>query len=162
MRRSAAIAAGIAAVVIVASLATLPPRSEAASRPLFRGAHLPPGVAPIFERACQDCHSERSRFPWYSYVAPVSLLVRRDVVRGREWFNMSRWDEYPLVRKQRLLSEIANQVQDRDMPLKEYTLLHRDARLSDSDISTIFQWTQQERSRLILEAQFGQMPNGRE
>jgi hypothetical protein len=54
-----------------------------------------------------------------------------------------------MVRKERNLSEIANQVKDRDMPLREYLWLHPGARLSDSDIDTIFLWTQEERLRLI-------------
>jgi hypothetical protein len=108
-------------------------------------------VLAVFQRACQDCHSEKTRFPWYSYIAPVSMLVRHDVVRGREWLNLSRWSEYPMVRKQRLLSEIANQVEDRDMPLRQYTLIHPGARLSDAEVEAIFRWTQEERARLIAE-----------
>ena len=142
-------AAVVLAVVAAGSLATLPPNSDGVSRALLAGSPIEPRTLAIFERACQDCHSERTRFPWYSYIAPFSWLVRHDVLRGREWLNLSRWEAYPLVRKQRLLSEIANQVQDRDMPLRQYTFIHRDARLSDGDIAAIFHWTQQERARLI-------------
>ena len=54
-----------------------------------------------------------------------------------------------MVRKQRSLSEIANQVRDRNMPPWQYTLMHRDARLSDVEVNAVFQWTQTERLRLI-------------
>jgi hypothetical protein len=74
---------------------------------------------------------------------------------GREHLNLSRWGEYSLQRKERCLSEIANQVKDREMPLWQYTLIHRDARLSDADVTAIFQWTQAERSRLIAESSAG-------
>jgi len=149
--RKARIAAGaIAAVVVVGSLATLPPRGSAHG-PLLAGARIDESTAAIFRRACRDCHSEETRFPWYSYVAPVSWLVRRDVTRGREWLNLSRWSEYPLVRKERLLSEIANQVEDREMPLPKYAWMHREAQLTDAEVEAIFRWTQAERARLIAE-----------
>ena len=66
--------------------------------------------------------------------------------------NFSKWSEYPLIRRERYLSEIANQVKDGGMPLSIYTLIHRDARLADSEIEAIFEWTQVERSRLISES----------
>jgi hypothetical protein len=136
-----------------ASLLTLPVRSDEASLPLLTGARIDPAVLEIMQRSCQDCHSEATHYPWYAYVAPVSFLIKSDVTRGRRHLNLSRWSEYPLVRKERNLSEIANQVKDHDMPLWQYTLLHPSARLSESDVNAIFRWTQAERSRLIAESQ---------
>ncbi len=137
----------------MASLLTLPVASDQADRPLLAGAQIDPAVLALFERSCQDCHSEATRYPWYAYVAPVSFLIRSDIARGRNHLNLSRWNEYPLVRKERSLSEIANQVKDREMPLLQYTLLHPSARLSESDVNAIFQWTQAERARLIADNQ---------
>jgi hypothetical protein len=137
------------ACVVVLSIATAPTKSPAAGNAILDGAQIDPNVRAILERSCQDCHSEATHYPWYSYVAPVSFLIRSDVLRGREHLNLSRWSEYSLVRKERSLSEIANQVKDRDMPLPQYTLIHRNARLSEADVDAIFRWTQAERSRLI-------------
>lgn len=133
----------------MASILTSPSRSGKANQPLLSGAQVDPPVLAILQRSCQDCHSEATRFPWYSYVAPVSWLVENDVYGGRRHLNMTEWQDYSLQRRERLLSEIANQVKDRDMPLVQYTLIHRNAKLSDSDVDAIFQWTQQERERLI-------------
>jgi hypothetical protein len=137
------------ACIAVLSLATLPAESPAARNAILDGAQIDPNVQAILTRSCQDCHSEATHYPWYSYVAPISFLIRSDVVRGREHLNLSRWSEYSLARKERSLSEIANQVKDREMPLPQYTLIHRDARLSDADIDAVFRWTQAERLRLI-------------
>ena len=137
--------------IVVLSLATMPTNSPAAANAILSGAQVAPGVRAILERSCQDCHSQATHYPWYSYVAPVSFLIRSDVIRGREHLNLSHWSEYSLVRKERSLSEIANQVKDRDMPLPQYTLIHRNARLSDADVDAVFRWTQSERSRLIAE-----------
>jgi Haem-binding domain len=142
----------LAACIAVMSLATMPTKPTAAGNAILNGAQIDPAVRAILERSCQDCHSEATRYPWYSYVAPVSFLIRDDVIHGREHLNLSRWSDYSLVRKERSLSEIANQVKDRDMPLPQYTLIHRNARLSDADIDAVFRWTQTERARLVGQA----------
>jgi hypothetical protein len=116
------------------------------------GAKIDPQVLSIIQRSCQDCHSEATHYPWYSFVAPVSWLIESDVSGGRLHLNLSRWSDYPLARKERSLSEIANQVKDRDMPLVPYTWIHRKAKLAEADVSAVFQWTQAERARLIAES----------
>src|SRR5438445_9124859 len=138
--------------MVVTSVLTPPASSVNPGGPLLFGAKIDPQVPSILERSCIDCHSERTQYPWYSYVAPVSWLIQSDVAGGRERLNLSRWSEYSQQRRERSLSEIANQVRDGDMPLPQYTLIHRDARLSESDVNAIFQWTQTERARLIAES----------
>jgi hypothetical protein len=138
--------------VAVASVLSRPRRSEKGDVQLLEGAHVPPQVRATIERSCRDCHSEATRYPWYSYIAPVSWLIKRDVERGREHLNFSRWSEYSAIRRERCLSEIANQVQDGGMPLSIYTFLHRDAKLSKADVDAVFEWTQEERARLIMES----------
>jgi hypothetical protein len=140
-------------LLAAASFLTLPVRSDKAGLPLLAGARVDPAVLEIMQRSCQDCHSEATYYPWYAYIAPVSLLIKSDVTRGRRHLNLSRWNEYALVLKERGLSEIANQVKDHEMPLWRYTLVHPGARLSESDVNAIFRWTQEERSRLIAESQ---------
>ena len=136
----------------MASVLTRPRASEQAGAPLLVGAHVPAAVRAAIDRSCRDCHSEATHFPWYSYVAPITWLVVGDVNQGREHLNLSRWNQYSLVRRERCLSEIANQVQDGGMPLRSYTWIHRDAVLSPADIDAIFTWTQEERARLISES----------
>jgi Haem-binding domain len=139
-------------VLVAASLWTAPVKSAVPGAPLLAGNEVPPEVRAILDRSCRDCHSELTRYPWYSYVAPVSLLIRRDVTAGRARLNLSRWGDYTPIRRMRFLSEIANQVKDREMPLPAYTLIHRNARLSDSEVQTVFRWTQTERLRLLTSA----------
>jgi hypothetical protein len=84
-------------------------------------------------------------------MAPISFWIRRDVSEGRLHLNFSAWPEYSIVLRERRLSEIANQIQDRGMPLPSYMLVHPAARLSDRDRELVFRWTQNERARLISE-----------
>ena len=139
-------------VLALASFASRPAIVKGSASELLEGAEVPPAVLATIGRACRDCHSEATRYPWYSYVAPVSFLIGHDVTEGRRHLNLSRWKGLPLVRRQRSLSDIANQVTSREMPLSFYTLLHPDARLSQADIDRIFEWTQAERARLISES----------
>jgi hypothetical protein len=146
----------IASLILLGGLATMslvtsPTKSSLGGQPILAGARVDPKVLSILQRSCQDCHSDITHYPWYSYVAPVSWLIRSDVNGGRQHLNLSRWEEYSIQRRERILSEIANQVKDRDMPLPQYIWIHRGARLSDADVEAVFQWTQTERSRLILE-----------
>ena len=153
MRLASSVLASVAGLLLFASLMSLPHQSTRAGAPLLEGAHISPRVRAIIERSCRDCHSESTDYPWYSYVAPVSWLINKDVKRGREHLNFSTWNEYSVIRRERCLSEIANQVQDGGMPLPSYTLIHRHAKLSEADVKAIFEWTQQERLRLITDAQ---------
>ena len=141
----------LGALIVAASIATAPFR-QTSGGPILAGAEIDSKALGILQRSCQDCHSDNTYYPWYSYVAPASLLVKRDVTVGRGHMNLSHWQDYSLPRKERLLSEIANQVKDRDMPLPQYLLVHRNARLSDDDVKVLFGWTQAERSRLISSA----------
>jgi Haem-binding domain len=104
-----------------------------------------PKVESILERACNDCHSDKTTWPWYSNVAPVSWLVIDHVDSGRRHANFSEWlrrdtknpGEYTRERFQ----AICKQVQTGDMPLTSYVLMHPRAKLSQDDIETLCQWT---------------------
>jgi hypothetical protein len=143
-------------VLALASFASRPKMAAGVADPLLSGAQVSAAVLSIIDRACRDCHSEATRYPWYSYVAPVSFLIAHDVHDGRRHLNLTRWKELSLLRRQRALSEIANQVKNREMPLSIYTLLHPGAKLSGADIDSIFAWTQTEKLRLI--SQSGAVP----
>ena len=82
----------------------------------------------LFFRACRDCHSNETVWPWYSYVAPVSWLVSSDVNEGREHLNVSDWD-----RPDQHGDEAAEMVREGDMPLWFYLPLHARARLSPAE-----------------------------
>ena len=82
----------------------------------------------IAVRACYDCHSNETDWPAYSYVAPMSWLVRRDVEEGRDALNFSEWDQ-----GQDEIDDAHDVVEDASMPPSQYLLIHRDANLSDEE-----------------------------
>jgi cytochrome c551/c552 len=87
-----------------------------------------PGTRALIRRACFDCHSNETVWPWYSHIAPVSWLVQSDVDDGRRQLNFSEWD-----RPQRHAKDVAAQVKQGDMPLWFYLPMHPAARLTEAD-----------------------------
>lgn len=87
-----------------------------------------PQTRALFVRACADCHSNQTVWPWYSNIAPVSWLVTRDVVKGREKFNVSLWGQ-----QRNEGDEAAETVREGEMPLWFYLPLHPEAKLSPAE-----------------------------
>ena len=87
-----------------------------------------PATRALAKRACFDCHSNETVWPFYSYVAPASWLVQSDVDGGRAHLNFSEWN-----RPQKNAEEAPDMVRGKDMPLPKYLLLHRSARLTDAE-----------------------------
>ena len=126
----------------------LPHAASDHAAPLLLGADIPPPVVDIFAQACADCHSQKTRWPWYSHVAPVSWLVESDVKRAREHLNLSRWDSLDAVEQRSLLTAIATVIENREMPLHKYVVFHGEANLPAEDAIRVIEWTRAERSRL--------------
>ena len=97
-----------------------------------------PQVGAILDRSCQDCHSSRTSWPWYSHVAPVSWIVSKHVREGREMLDFSEWATQPHSEDERML--ICDAVSEGRMPLPEYTVIHRNAKLSKRDVELICGW----------------------
>lgn len=114
------------------------------------GANLQvsPQVAAIFDRSCNDCHSNKTVWPWYTNVAPVSWLLTSHVNEGRHDMNLSEWGGYDKDKQSRRLRDMCEQVQDGNMPLSTYTPLHPKAKLSADDVKTICDWVNAERTRI--------------
>ena len=117
---------------------------------IFREARIDPETLAIVQRACQNCHSQQTVWPWYSHVAPLSWLIARDVQQARLHMNLSRWQDYSSDDRLRLLSAIGSAVRNREMPVQRYLLLHPEARLTDDERQQIYRWTRTERSRLWM------------
>jgi hypothetical protein len=122
--------------------------SDRASAPLLPGAEIAPSVTNVFDHACFNCHSEKTHWPWYSNVAPVSWLVENDVKRARKHLNLSRWDSLDPAEQRLLLTAIATVIENREMPPHRYLVLHPEAKLSAEDAVQVIEWTRDERRRL--------------
>jgi len=95
------------------------------------------GLGAVLDRACGDCHSNSTVWPWYARIAPVSWVMARAVAEGRSAVNFSEWGGYSPDQQRTLLTVSCDDASTGRMPGRPWTLLHPDARLSPPDIETI-------------------------
>lgn len=95
-----------------------------------------PQTRALAERACFDCHSNETEWPWYSNIAPVSWLVQQDVAEGREHLNFSTWGRGGEGEEAEELYEV---IVEGEMPMQNYLLTHPEARLSDAEKTALAQ-----------------------
>ena len=112
---------------------------------------LTPQASEVLKRSCMDCHSNRTAWPWYSNVAPVSWFVIDHVNHGRTHLNFSEWRGYERVEAEQRLDAICSFSKGGVMPLDSYTWIHRTAILSDEDRKALCDWTESERKRLAAQ-----------
>lgn len=109
---------------------------------------ITPEVKDILSRSCNDCHSHKTVWPWYTNVAPISWWIADHINEGRRNMNLSQWGKLDNNRQDRKLRQICDEVEDGAMPLSSYLPMHPKARLSDQDKKTLCDWTAAERERL--------------
>ncbi len=107
---------------------------------MLAGSNVPPPVRAILERACQDCHSESTAWPWYAHIPPVSWMIHRDVAKGRAFMDLSKWNDYTEGERRGFTTAIGAAVQERLMPPPPYVWMHGKARLSSSEIAIVRAW----------------------
>ena len=103
----------------------------------------PAHVQQILDRSCNDCHSNRTEWPWYSHVTPVNWYLVDHINEGRHELNFSEFNSYSPKKQARKLQELCEEVEEGQMPLPEYVRLHREARLSESDKQTLCTWSRE-------------------
>ena len=101
---------------------------------------VPEDVARLLKTSCYDCHSNETVYPWYSKVAPVSWLVRRDVKEGRKELNFSEWNKLKITKKAKNFDKIAEYTESGEMPMKIYIIMHPNAKLDDNGRKKIIEW----------------------
>lgn len=121
---------GLGVVIVLALLIQLVPVNRENPAVVTQVSWDSPETRALWEHACADCHSNETTWPWYSYVAPVSWLVARDVREGREKFNIS---DLTTSRLDKMMREIAEVVQEGEMPMPIYLVTHPEARLTSAE-----------------------------
>ncbi len=101
----------------------------------------PAEIKDIFKTSCYDCHSNETKWEWYHKIAPASWLVAHDVKEGREEFNFSNWQNMSDSDKSEMREEIWEEVEEGKMPMKIYTIMHRDAVLTTEQKEIIKNWS---------------------
>lgn len=120
------------------------------SKTIENTMNVPADVQQILARSCNDCHSNKSVYPWYSNVAPVSWWLKDHIDEARRELNVSEWGTYTNKKKEHKLEEICSETRSHAMPLPSYLWVHGDAALTESDINTLCTWTDAERKLIVI------------
>jgi uncharacterized membrane protein len=103
---------------------------------------VPAPVKEILQRACYDCHSNHTVYPWYASVQPVAWWLNQHVEEGKAELNLSDFTRYDGKRAVRKLQAVADEVREHSMPLKSYLWVHREARLTDAERTLVTNWAE--------------------
>ena len=113
---------------------------------------VPANVDSLLVIACKDCHSNNTRYPWYNNFQPVAWYLANHVKDGKRSFNLNEFATYPVAKQYDKIEEIKKQIDKGDMPLSSYTIIHRNAILTDAEKNTIITWS--ENIRKEMEAKY--------
>lgn len=103
---------------------------------------VPEDIKSILTKACNDCHSNITRYPWYSEVQPVAWWLNDHINDGKRHLNFNEFDGYRIAKQYKKLEECIKEVKEGGMPLPSYTIIHKDAILSDTEKQAFFNWCQ--------------------
>jgi hypothetical protein len=113
---------------------------EVTASHIERVYNVPQNVKAILTQSCYDCHSNNTRYPWYSRIQPGAWYMARHIKKGKEELNFSTFGEYSARKQRNKFRAMAGQVKDGEMPLSSYTLIHRNAVLSPEDKQVLIAW----------------------
>jgi hypothetical protein len=102
----------------------------------------PQEVKSILDKSCNDCHSNNTRYPWYASVQPLAWWLNDHVEDGKEEINFDEFMTLPPKKAHHKMEEVSEMVQEDEMPLKSYRLIHRSAELSPQEKTVLTSWAQ--------------------
>lgn len=123
----------------------------ASMQPFLAETNPPSNVQDILKTACYDCHSNVTRYPWYNNITPVNYWLADHINEGKEHLNFSNWVGNSTKRKDKKMKELIELVDEKEMPISSYTLIHTDAKLSPDEIQAVVDWAKQVRMKYSLE-----------
>ena len=152
MHKAVKIALLIVAGILIVAQFFQPDRNlqeQATENDIMLSMEVPAQVAALLKNACYDCHSNQTRYPWYSKISPVSWYLHKHVVEGKEALNFSEFGQLGKRKMIGSFSSICEVLEAGNMPLASYTLIHRDANLEQEERDAICDWAESETGQLM-------------
>lgn len=106
-------------------------------------------IKAILDKTCYNCHSNKTEYPWYAEVAPVSFWLNDHVEDGNKHFNVSKWESYNDKKKDHKLDELIEEVEEGEMPLKSYAVIH--GAITEAEKEALITWAQAARKNYNLQ-----------
>lgn len=112
---------------------------------------VPDNVNEILKKACYDCHSNNTRYPWYNNIQPIYWWLNDHIQEGKKELNFSEFGTYTAKRQAKKLKKVTGEVKEGEMPLNSYIWMHKDAILTDEEVSTIVNWAGDLSNKIAIE-----------
>ena len=122
----------------------------ASANDITHRVHTPDTVLNILKRACYDCHSNHTNYPWYTNINPIGWWMRGHINDGKRGINFSDLSSFNAKKLDHRLGDVAELTDSHDMPIESYTWIHKYAKLSNEEIALLKNWTDSARKELSL------------
>jgi len=142
-------------IIVVIAQFFQPPHNNGSSmgpKDISHVVAMPSDVSAIMQRACFDCHSDHTDYPWYSRITPVNWWLNDHINEGKHELNFSQFATYTAKRMQRKLDEVGETVKEGEMPLSSYTSIHKDAKLDDAQRALLTSWAATAKARIATDS----------
>ena len=142
LRRSFGGMAAVASVALALATATSDGtrKQTEIGKSILDGSNVPAPVRKILQRACQNFHSDKTNWPWYAHIPPMSGQIRSDVAKARAFMDLSKWNEYTDGQRRGFMVAIGASIQSHRMPPRQYVWMHPEARLSSDELELVKAW----------------------
>ncbi|NII27159.1 heme-binding domain-containing protein [Pseudoflavitalea sp. X16] len=133
-------------IILVGIQFIRPARNESAvitANDISQHYHVPVPVQDILKRACNDCHTNNTNYPWYTSIQPAGWWMQHHVDEGKRSLNLSEFGTYKPKDQDHAMEEIIEVIEKNEMPLNSYLWIHRDAKLNEADKKTLLDWAKQ-------------------
>lgn len=140
----------LAAVLLLIQFIRLPRNSGSATgdQDLSKVVQVPAEINTMLETSCYDCHSNKTVYPWYANIQPLGWWLQYHVNEGKEELNFSEFASYDLKRQAHKMEEIAEMVEEGEMPMSAYTLIHKNAVLTEAQKTSLIAWAKENHTTL--------------
>ena len=116
--------------------------------------NTPEPIAKLIKNSCYDCHSNETKYPWYSNVQPVGWFLKSHFEDGRKHLNFSKFATYEPKKQAHKLEEAAQLIENKEMPLDSYTIVHTEANLSNENRKILVEYLKKEETEILMKHQF--------
>lgn len=124
--------------------------AEATANHISKIIPVPENIAGILKKACNDCHSNNTNYPWYTNIMPVGWIINNHVVDGKKELNFDEFSTYKARRQSKKLEEVADEVKEGKMPISSYTRIHKEARLTDEEKTALINWATDAKNTIVV------------
>lgn len=144
---------GVIVIIFVGIQFIRPERNESAgitANDISQHYHVPTRVQEILQRACNDCHTNNTIYPWYTNIQPVGWWMQHHVDEGKRALNFNKFGTYAPKKQDHKMEEVIEMVEQDEMPLNSYLWIHRNAQLSAADKKALIDWAKQVRAEIAV------------